>query len=312
MAKKIYHNILDTFGNTPLVKLNRVTEGAVANVYAKLEFYNPAASVKDRLAISVVDHAEAAGALKPGGTIVEASSGNTGIGLALVGAARGYKVIITIPENLNIERRQLIRGYGAEVVLTPVGEGMRGAVEKALEIVGSTPGAILADQFKTEANIAIHRKTTAEEVWNDTEGEVDIFVAGVGTGGTVSGVGQVLKERKPSVHIVAVEPTESPLLSGGQPGPHKIPGIGANFIPEVVDRNVIDEVITVLSEDAAATARKISQQEGILAGISGGAAVTAALELAKRPENAGKNIVVVIPDYGERYLSTYLFEHTRD
>lgn len=312
MAKRIYDNILDTFGNTPLVKLNRVTEGAVANVYAKLEFYNPAASVKDRLAISVVDHAEAAGLLKPGGTIVEASSGNTGIGLALVGAARGYKVIITIPENLNIERRQLIRGYGAEVVLTPVGEGMRGAVEKALEIVGSTPGAILADQFKTEANIAIHRKTTAEEVWNDTEGEVDIFVAGVGTGGTVSGVGQVLKERKPSVHIVAVEPTESPLLSGGQPGPHKIPGIGANFIPEVVDRNVIDEVITVLSEDAAATARKISQQEGILAGISGGAAVTAALELAKRPENAGKNIVVVIPDYGERYLSTYLFEHTRD
>ena len=308
----IANNITEAFGNTPLVRLNHLTQGLDATVLLKLEFYNPAGSVKDRLAIAIIRAAEKAGILPAGGTIVEATSGNTGIGLAMAGAALGYRVVITMPENLNVERRQLIRAYGAEVYLTPVAEGMKGAIARAEELVANTPGAIMARQFENEANVAIHRATTAEEIWADTEGAVDIFVAGVGTGGTVSGVGQVLKERKPEVKVYAVEPLESPLLSAGTVGPHKIPGIGAGFIPAVLDQSVYDNVIAVPSDSAAQTARDLATHEGILGGISSGAATWAALELAKKPENAGKTIVAVIPDFGERYLSTYLFKHTRD
>ncbi|MGB3414753.1 MAG: cysteine synthase A [Microbacteriaceae bacterium] len=312
MSAKIYNNITEAFGNTPLVRLNRLTEGLSASVLLKLEFYNPAGSVKDRLAIAIIRAAEASGELKPGGTLVEATSGNTGIGLSMAAAALGYRVIITMPENLNVERRQLIRAYGAEVHLTPVAEGMKGAIARAEALVAETPGAIMARQFENEANVRIHRETTAEEIWADTDGAVDIFVAGVGTGGTLSGVGQVLKEKKPSVRVVAVEPLESPLLSAGTVGPHKIPGIGAGFIPDVLDQSVYDQVFTVPSDSAAQTARDLATQEGILGGISSGAAAYAAIELAKLPENAGKVIVAVIPDFGERYLSTYLFHHTRD
>ena len=308
----IYSDITEAFGNTPLVRLNRVTEGVGATVLAKLEFYNPSASVKDRLGIAVVDAAEASGELKPGGTIVEATSGNTGIALAMVGAARGYKVVLTMPESMSIERRALLKGYGAELVLTPGPEGMKGAVLRAEEIAAERPGAVLARQFENEANPAIHRRTTAEEIWRDTEGAVDIFVAGVGTGGTITGTGQVLKERKPGVQVVAVEPIDSPILNGGAPGPHKIQGIGANFVPDVLDREVYDEVIDVSTPDAVATARRLSTEEGILAGISSGATVWAALELAKRPENTGKTIVVILASYGERYLSTVLFEGILD
>jgi cysteine synthase A len=308
MSGTIYENISQAFGNTPLVKLNRLPKAGGAEVLAKLEFYNPGASVKDRLGVAIVDAAEAAGALQAGGTIVEGSSGNTGIALALVGAARGYRVVITMPETMSVERRAVIRAYGAEIVLTPGPEGMKGAVAKAESIVAETPGAILAHQFETAANAEIHRKTTAEEILRDTEEHVDVFVAGVGTGGTITGVGQVLKERVPGVQIVAVEPKDSPLLTEGKAGPHKIQGIGANFIPEVLDQSVIDEVFDVELDDALRVARALATQEGILSGISSGAIIHAALEIAARPENAGKRIVAIVCDTGERYLSTVLFE----
>jgi len=309
---QVFDNITEVFGRTPLVRLNRVTDGADATVLAKLEFYNPSASVKDRLGVGIVDAAEAAGALQPGGTIVEGTSGNTGIALAMIGAARGYRVIIAMPETMSKERRALLRAYGAELVLTPGGEGMKGAVARAEQIAAETPGAVLAKQFENVANVEIHRLTTAEEVWNDTDGDVDIFVSGIGTGGTITGVGQVLKERKPDVRIVGVEPAESPILNGGQPGPHKIQGIGANFVPAILDREVYDEIIDVNIDQAVATARRLGVEEGILGGISSGATVYAAVELAKRPENAGKTIVVIVASYGERYLSTVLYEGLLD
>ncbi|AZC13572.1 MULTISPECIES: cysteine synthase A [unclassified Microbacterium] len=308
----IHPDITSAFGDTPLVRLNRVTEGLPGTVIAKLEFYNPASSVKDRLGIAIVDAAEASGELTPGGTIVEATSGNTGIALAMVGAARGYRVILAMPSSMSIERRILLRAYGAEVVLTDPAGGMKGAVAKAQEIVAETPGAVLARQFENEANPAIHRKTTAEEILRDTDGAVDYLVAGIGTGGTITGVGQVLKERVPGVKIVAVEPADSPLLTTGTPGPHKIQGIGPNFIPAILDRGVIDEVFDVEFDDAVATARDVGAREGILVGISSGAAVWAALQLAARPEAAGKNIVVIIPSFGERYLSTPLYADLRE
>ena len=309
---RIHNDITETFGNTPLVRLNSVTKGLGATVLAKLEFYNPSASVKDRLGIAIVDAAEKSGELKPGGTIVEATSGNTGIALAMVGAARGYKVILAMPSSMSTERKLLLKGYGAELVLTDPAQGMKGAVAKAEEIAAETPGAVLAKQFANEANPAIHRKTTAEEILRDTDGKVDYFVAGIGTGGTITGVGQVLKERVPGVKVVAVEPKDSPLLTEGRPGPHKTQGIGPNFIPEILDQDVIDEVIDVEFDDAITTARAVGTKDGILVGISSGAAVWAALQVAARPEAAGKNIVVVIPSNGERYLSTALFEHLRE
>jgi cysteine synthase A len=309
---QIYENITEAFGRTPLVKLNKVTEGAAATVLGKLEFYNPSASVKDRLGIGIVDAAEASGELKPGGTIVEGTSGNTGIALAMIGAARGYRVVIAMPETMSKERRALLRAYGAELVLTPGSEGMKGAVARAEQIAAETPGAVLAKQFDNQANVDIHRRTTAEEVWDDTDGGVDIFVSGIGTGGTLSGVGQVLKERKPEVQVVGVEPLESPILTGGQPGPHKIQGIGANFVPSILDREVYDEIIDVNIDQAVATARRLGVEEGILGGISSGATVYAAAQLAKRPENAGKTIVVILASYGERYLSTVLYEGLLD
>lgn len=307
----IYENVTELVGRTPLVKLNRLTEGLAATVAVKLEFYNPANSVKDRIGKAIIDAAEASGALKPGGTVVEGTSGNTGIALAMVGAARGYKVILTMPETMSTERRVMLRAYGAEIVLTPGSEGMRGAVEKAQEIVASTENAIWAQQFANEANPAIHRATTAEEIWQDTDGAVDIFVSGVGTGGTITGVGQVLKERKPGVQIVAVEPKDSPILNGGAPGPHKIQGLGANFVPEVLDTEIYDEVFDATIEDSLRIARALGTEEGILGGISSGAIVWAALELAKRPENAGKLIVAVVCDFGERYISTVLYDDIR-
>lgn len=305
---RIFNSITDTIGNTPLVELHRVTEGAGARVLAKLEYFNPSASVKDRLGVAIVDAAEASGELPAGGTIVEATSGNTGIALAQVGAARGYRVILTMPETMSAERKALLRAYGAELVLTPGPEGMKGAVSRAEAIAAETPGSVLARQFANEANPEIHRKTTAEEIWADTDGAVDIFVAGIGTGGTITGTGEVLKARKPGLQVVAVEPEESPILNGGAPGPHKIQGIGANFVPEVLNREVYDEVIDVNITQAVETARRLGTEEGILAGISSGATVYAALQLAKRPENAGKTIVVIVASYGERYLSTVLYE----
>lgn len=308
---QIYDDVTQLVGRTPLVRLNRLTEGLEAQVVVKLEFYNPANSVKDRIGVAIIDAAEKAGALQPGGTIVEGTSGNTGIALAMVGAARGYKVVLTMPETMSTERRVMLRAYGAEIVLTPGSEGMRGAVERAKEIVATTENAIWAQQFANAANPAIHRATTAEEIWEDTDGEVDIFVAGVGTGGTITGVGQVLKERKPGVQIVVVEPADSPILNGGAPGPHKIQGLGANFIPENLDREIYDEVLDATVEDSVRVARALGTQEGILGGISSGAIVWAALELAKRPENAGKLIVAVVCDFGERYISTVLFDDIR-
>ncbi|WP_420362605.1 cysteine synthase A [Curtobacterium aetherium] len=308
MTGTIYDDISQAFGNTPLVRLNRLPQEGGAEVLAKLEFYNPGASVKDRLGVAIIDAAEESGELKPGGTIVEGSSGNTGIALALVGAARGYRVIVTMPETMSVERRAVMRAYGAEIVLTPGSEGMKGAVARAGQIVDETPGAVLAHQFETTANAAIHRRTTAQEILRDTEGHVDVFVAGVGTGGTITGVGQVLKERVPGVQIVAVEPADSPLLTKGTAGPHKIAGIGANFVPEVLDRAVIDEVIDVELDDALRVARALATDEGILSGISSGAIIHAALQVAARPENAGKRIVAIVCDTGERYLSTVLFE----
>jgi cysteine synthase A len=308
MTGTIHDDITQAFGNTPLVRLNRLPVEGGAEVLAKLEFYNPGASVKDRLGVAIVDAAEESGALHPGGTIVEGSSGNTGIALALVGAARGYRVIITMPDTMSVERRTVMRAYGAEIVLTPGSEGMKGAVSRAAEIVEQTPGAILAHQFETAANAAIHRATTAPEILRDTDGRIDFFVAGVGTGGTITGVGNVLKEQVPGVQIVAVEPADSPLLTKGTAGPHKIAGIGANFIPEVLDRSVIDEVFDVELDDALRVARALAMEEGILAGISSGAIIHAALQIAARPENAGKRIVAIVCDTGERYLSTVLFQ----
>jgi len=304
----VYGNITEAFGNTPLVRLNRVTEGAGATVLAKLEFYNPSSSVKDRLAIAVVDAAEASGELKPGGTIVEATSGNTGIALAMVAAARGYEAVLVMPDTMSSERRMLLRAYGATLVLTPGAEGMTGAVNKAVEIVAEIPGAVLARQFENPANPEIHRKTTAEEIWRDTDGAVDVFVAGVGTGGTLTGTGQVLKEKKPGLRVVGVEPLESPLLNGGEAGPHKIQGIGANFVPAILDREVYDEVLDVTSQQAVDMARRLGAEEGILGGISSGATAHAAVELSKRPELAGSTIVVILASFGERYLSTVLYE----
>ncbi|RPF27751.1 cysteine synthase A [Georgenia muralis] len=304
----IYDDVTQLIGRTPLVRLNKITDGAGATVLAKLEFYNPANSVKDRIGVAIVDAAEASGELRPGGTIVEATSGNTGIALAMVGAARGYKVVLTMPESMSKERRALLRAFGAELVLTDPSTGMRGAVEKAEAIAAERAGAVLARQFANEANPAIHRRTTAEEIWADTDGEVDAVVAGIGTGGTITGVGQVLKERKPEVRIVAVEPAESPILNGGKPGPHKIQGIGANFVPEILDTEVYDEVIDVDAATSVAWARRAATEEGLLVGLSSGAALAAAVQVAQRPEMAGKTIVVIIPSFGERYLSTILFE----
>jgi cysteine synthase A len=309
---RIHDDVTTLIGNTPLVRLNRLTEGAGATVVGKLEFYNPASSVKDRIGVAIVDAAEAAGELKPGGTIIEATSGNTGIALAMVGAARGYDVVLTMPETASKERRALLRAYGAELILTPGSGGMKGAVEKSLEIAAERPGSVLARQFANEANPEIHRRTTAEEIWADTDGAVDIVVAGIGTGGTITGVGQVLKERKPGVQIVGVEPAESPILNGGAPGPHKIQGIGANFVPEILDRTVYDEIIDVDAETSVAVARDAAKREGLLVGISSGAAIHAAVQLANRPENAGKLIVVIIPSYGERYLSSILYADLLD
>ncbi|MBW0253944.1 MULTISPECIES: cysteine synthase A [unclassified Cellulomonas] len=309
---RIYDDATQLIGNTPLVRINKLTEGVDATVVGKLEFYNPASSVKDRIGVAIVDAAERSGELKPGGTIVEATSGNTGIALAFVGAARGYDVVLTMPESMSKERRALLRAYGAELILTPASEGMKGAVNRANEIVAERPGAILARQFANEANPEIHRRTTAEEIWADTDGGVDILVAGIGTGGTITGVGQVLKERKPGVQIVGVEPAESPILNGGQPGPHKIQGIGANFVPEILDTGVYDEIIDVDADTAVAVARRAAKEEGLLVGISSGAALHAAIELGKRPENAGKLIVVIIPSFGERYLSSILYADLLD
>ena len=307
----IYDDITATVGNTPLVRLNRLTEGVGATVAAKLESANPAASVKDRIGVAIVDAAERSGELHRGGTIVEATSGNTGIALAMVGAARGYKVVLTMPDTMSKERRGLLRAYGAELILTPGSEGMKGAVNKAEEI-GAAEGNVLARQFSNEANAEIHRRTTAEEVWSDTDGSVDVFIGGIGTGGTITGVSQVLKPRKPDLQVIAVEPAESPILAGGSPGPHKIQGLGANFVPDVLDREAYDEVINVDVDTSVEFARRAATEEGILCGISSGSALAAAVQVANRPENAGKTIVVVLPDFGERYLSTVLFSDLAD
>jgi cysteine synthase len=305
---RIYDDVTQLVGRTPLVRLNRLTEGLDATVAVKLEFYNPANSVKDRIGVAIIDAAEKSGALKPGGTIVEGTSGNTGIALAMVGAARGYQVVLAMPESMSKERRALLRAYGAELILTDPSTGMKGAVAKADEIVAEREGAVLARKFANVANPEIHRRTTAEEIWKDTDGAVDIVVAGIGTGGTITGVGQVLKSRKPGVQIIAVEPEESAILNGGAPGPHKIQGIGANFVPEILDREVYDEVIDVNAQTSVEWARRAATEEGLLVGISSGAALAATAQVAARPENAGKTIVVIIPSFGERYLSTILFE----
>ncbi|WP_061964158.1 cysteine synthase A [Demequina aurantiaca] len=309
---RIYENITDLIGNTPLVKINALADGVDATILGKLEFYNPANSVKDRLGVAIVDAAEASGELKAGGTIVEATSGNTGIALAMVGAARGYNVVLAMPETMSRERRGLLRAFGAELVLTPGPEGMSGAVAAAEKIAAERPGSILAKQFANAANPEIHRKTTAEEIWADTDGKVDIFVAGIGTGGTITGVGEVLKAKNPEIQVIAVEPKESAILNGGEAGPHKIQGLGANFIPEILNQEIYDEVFDVDSETAIATARAAARKEGLLVGISSGAAIHAAIEIAKRPENKGKTIVTVIPSFGERYLSSVLYADLMD
>ncbi|WP_439495580.1 cysteine synthase A [Bosea sp. (in: a-proteobacteria)] len=307
---RVYDSITDTIGDTPLVRLNRLPaeRGVKATILVKLEFFNPISSVKDRIGVSMVDALEASGALKPGGTLIEPTSGNTGIALAFVAAARGYRLILVMPETMSLERRKMLALLGAELVLTPGPGGMRGAVAKAEELKAEIPGAIIPQQFENPANPEIHRRTTAEEIWNDTDGKIDIFVSGVGTGGTITGVGQVLKKRKPALQIVAVEPEDSPVLSGGQPGPHKIQGIGAGFVPGVLDRAVIDDVVTVGNQTSFDTARALAKFEGIPAGISSGAAVAAALEVGARPGNEGKTIVVIIPSFAERYISSALFE----
>ncbi len=308
---RVYNSITETIGDTPLVRLNRlaIEKDVGAKLLAKLEFFNPIASVKDRIGVAMIDALEKAGKISPGrGVLVEPTSGNTGIALAFVAAARGYKLILVMPESMSIERRKMLALLGAELVLTPAPQGMKGAIAKANEIVAATPGAFIPQQFENPANPEIHRRTTAEEIWNDTEGGVDIVVSGVGTGGTITGVGQVLKAKKPSVRIVAVEPEDSPILSGGAPGPHKIQGIGAGFVPAILDREVIDEVVTVGNQTAFDTARLVARLEGVPVGISSGAALAAAIDVGRRPENKGKQIVVIIPSFAERYLSTALFE----
>jgi len=304
----IYGDITRTIGNTPLVRLNHITAGLEATVLAKLEARNPAGSVKDRIGLSMVLAAEQSGALKPGATIIEPTSGNTGVALAMVAAARGYHLILTMPETMSLERRALLKAYGAQLVLTPGSEGMRGAIAKAEELLASTPNSFMPQQFENPANPKIHRETTALEIWNDTDGKVDILVAGVGTGGTVTGVAEAIKARKPSFRAIAVEPAASPVLSGGNPGPHRIQGIGAGFVPAVLRRELLDEVIQVADADAFATMRRLAREEGILAGVSSGAAAFAALGVAARPESAGKLIVAILPDTGERYLSMGIFD----
>jgi cysteine synthase A len=303
----LFTNIASTIGHTPLVRLNRVTEGLDAEILVKLELYNPLFSVKDRIAVSMIDAAERQSLIGPDTLIVEPTSGNTGIALAFVCASRGYRLCLTMPDTMSIERRKVLKQLGAELILTPGAEGIKGAIEKAQEILGSEKKTYMPNQFANPANPWIHRVTTAEEIWQDTEGSADILISGVGTGGTITGISQVIKERKPSFRSIAVEPTDSPVLSGGQKGPHKIQGIGAGFIPEILDRSIIDDVVTVSNEDAFATSRRLAQKEGILCGISSGAAAWAALEVAKRPEAGGKKIVVILPSAGERYISTDLF-----
>jgi cysteine synthase len=308
---RVYASITDTIGDTPLVRIDRIgkEKGVVAHLLAKLEFFNPISSVKDRIGVSMIDALEAQGLITPGrGVLVEPTSGNTGIALAFVAAARSYRLILVMPESMSVERRKMLALLGAELVLTPAAQGMKGAIAKANEIIAATPGAVMPQQFENPANPEIHRRTTAEEIWNDTNGEVDIVVSGVGTGGTITGVGEVLKARKPSVRMVAVEPEDSPVLSGGAPGPHKIQGIGAGFVPAILDRGVIDEIVVVGNQTAFDTARLVARLEGIPVGISSGASIAAAIDVGRRPENAGKTIVIIIPSFAERYLSTALFE----
>ena len=308
---KIFSDITKTIGNTPLVKLNRITEGSEATVLVKLESFNPLSSVKDRLGIALIEDAEKKGLLRKDTVIIEPTSGNTGIALAFIAAAKGYKLILTMPDTMSLERRQLLKIFGAELVLTEGTKGMKGAIEKADELARVTPNSFVPQQFNNPANPEIHRKTTAEEIWNDTDGKIDILVSGIGTGGTITGVGEVIKKRKPGFKVIAVEPDASPVLSGGNPGPHKIQGIGAGFVPKVLNREIIDEVIRVTNDNAGETARKAARQEGILVGISSGAALWAALEVGKRKENKGKTIVVILPDTGERYLTTWLFQEIK-
>lgn len=304
----VFSDITKTIGRTPLIKINRLSKGLSATILAKLEFFNPASSVKDRIGVAMIDVAEKAGLLKEDSVIIEPTSGNTGIALAFVAAAKGYRIILTMPDTMSAERRQLLKIFGAEVVLTEGAKGMRGAVDKAEELVKKTPGSFMPQQFNNPANPEIHRRTTAEEIWKDTDGGVGIFIAGIGTGGTITGVGEVLKKRNAAIKIIGLEPKDSPVLSGGKPGSHKIQGIGAGFVPQVLDTKIIDEIITVSHEDAGNIARRLAREEGIFAGISSGAAMWAALEVAKRKDSGGKTIVVVLPDTGERYLSTWLFQ----